>query len=31
LAEVVVLVDLQFIAISFDVWMGLSQLLLFHC
>jgi len=27
----VVLVDVQCIAISFDVWLGLSQLLLFHC
>jgi len=31
LAEVVVLVDIHCIAISFDVWLGLSQLLLCHC
>jgi len=31
LAKVVVLVDIQCIAISLDVWLGLSQLLLFHC
>jgi len=27
----VVLVDIQYITISFDVWLGLSQLLLFPC
>jgi len=26
-----VLVDIQCIVISFDVWLGLSHLLLFHC
>jgi len=31
MAKVVVSVNLQCIAISFDVWLGLSQLLLFHC
>jgi len=30
LAKVVVLVDIQCITISFDVWLGLSQLMLFH-
>jgi len=30
-AKVVVLLGLQCITISFDVWLGLSQLLLFHC
>jgi len=31
LAKVVVLVDIKCIAISSDVWLGLSQSLLFHC
>jgi len=31
LDKVVVLVDTQCMAISFDVWLGLPQLLLFHC
>jgi len=31
LAKVVGLVDMQCIVISFDVWLGLSQWLLFHC
>jgi len=31
LAKVVVLVDIQYITICFDVWLGLSQLLLFPC